>query len=134
MWLAQGCAGPLSRPFAPALTHLHHPCACPFPYTAGAAAPNFRSWPAVKDKVIEDFSQHYTTGMTPLELARRIFILPNYQSQPISTRSFARPISNNIEASVLDFGSSFWQRVLAIVKEVIKSRAEGSGGAGGGRE
>ena len=72
--------------------------------------------------------------MTPLELARRIFILPKYQSQPISTLSFARPISNNTEASVLDFESSFWQRVLNIVMEVIKSRDEGSGGAGGGRE
>ena len=74
-------------------------------------------------------------GMKPLELAQRIFILPKYQSQPISTISFAHPISNNMETSeVLDFGSAFWLRVLNIVEDEIKSRAEGSGGAGGGRE
>ena len=73
--------------------------------------------------------------MLPLAFAKSIFILPQFKDKAItSSSSFRYPISNNMEASVLDFGSSFWQRVLAIVKEVIKSRAEGSGGAGGGRE
>jgi len=70
--------------------------------------------------------------MPPLNLAKSIFILPQFQGETITSRSFGYPISNNMEASVLDFKSAFWMDVLAIVEEEIKGRI-GGGGAGGGR-